>query len=139
MSPRNERELAELAAREGYGALFSAFGTVRDGLYACDAVDSLVDASAIDTLLSNFIVPLQSDDISKPDASGGLRPCQGRRQRQHAAAGHTAASACASVRPAACPAACRRAELAAAGRVPLPLQACTACTAPSTSTPRRGG
>jgi DNA polymerase-1 len=73
VSPRNERELAELAAREGYGALFSAFGTVRDGLYACDAVDSLVDASAIDTLLSNFIVPLQSDDISKPDASGVYR------------------------------------------------------------------
>lgn len=40
------------------------------GLRACDAVDSLVDASAIDTLLSNFIVPLQSDDISKPDANG---------------------------------------------------------------------
>ncbi len=47
--------------------------SVWQGLRACDAVDSLVDASAIDTLLSNFIVPLQSDDISKPDASGAGR------------------------------------------------------------------
>ena len=62
--------MQEIAAREGYGRLFSTFGTVAEGLYACDAVDSLVDASAIDTLLSNFIVPLQSDDISKPDAAG---------------------------------------------------------------------
>lgn len=64
--------MKEVAAREGYGSLFTAFGTVADGLAACDAVDSLVDASAIDTLLSNFIVPLQSDDISRPDASGAL-------------------------------------------------------------------
>ena len=60
-----------MAAAEGYGRLFSAFDTLEGGLRACDAVDSLVDASAIDTLLSNFIVPLQSDDISKPDPSGG--------------------------------------------------------------------
>lgn len=33
-------------------------------------MDALVDVSAIDTLLSNFIVPLQSDAISKPDPTG---------------------------------------------------------------------
>jgi DNA polymerase-1 len=63
-------ELDAVAAAEGYGRLFSEFGTAAEGLRACAAVDALVDASAIDTLLSNFIVPLQSDAISKPDASG---------------------------------------------------------------------
>ena len=33
-------------------------------LYTADAVDALCENSAIDTLLSNFILPLQSDDIS---------------------------------------------------------------------------
>ena len=37
------------------------------------AVDSLLDSSAVDTLLSNFIIPLQSDDISKPDVNGIYR------------------------------------------------------------------
>lgn len=73
MVPKPQAELEALAAKEGYGRLFSAFSSVAEGLYACDAVDSLVDASAIDTLLSNFIVPLQSDDISKPDPSGVYR------------------------------------------------------------------
>ncbi|KAL4452308.1 hypothetical protein ABPG75_007970 [Micractinium tetrahymenae] len=73
MAPKPQQELETMAAKEGYGRLFSAFSSVAEGLYACDAVDSLVDASAIDTLLSNFIVPLQSDDISKPDPSGVYR------------------------------------------------------------------
>ena len=77
--PRNQKQMQEIAQREGYGPLFSTFGCVADGLRACDAVDSLVDASAIDTLLSNFIVPLQSDDISKPDASGEWLGGAGRR------------------------------------------------------------
>ncbi|PSC72198.1 DNA polymerase I chloroplastic mitochondrial [Micractinium conductrix] len=72
-APRSKAELEKVAAAEGYGRLFSAFDTLEGGLRACDAVDSLVDASAIDTLLSNFIVPLQSDDISKPDPSGIYR------------------------------------------------------------------
>lgn len=71
LAVKSREQLQKLAERDGYGPLFSAFGTVAEGLRACDAVDSLVDASAIDTLLSNFIVPLQSDDISKPDPSGG--------------------------------------------------------------------
>lgn len=75
---KSPKEMEEIAAKEGYGRLFSTFKTVADGLYACDAVDSLVDASAIDTLLSNFIVPLQSDDISKPDASGNSGVKRGR-------------------------------------------------------------
>lgn len=73
LAVKSREQLQKLAERDGYGPLFSAFGTVAEGLRACDAVDSLVDASAIDTLLSNFIVPLQSDDISKPDPSGVYR------------------------------------------------------------------
>lgn len=68
-----QETLEEMAAQKGYGRLFSHFNTVEGGLAACAAIDSLIDASAIDTLLSNFIVPLQSDDISKPDPSGIYR------------------------------------------------------------------
>jgi DNA polymerase-1 len=75
IKPRNPKDMQEIAKQEGYGPLFSTFGCMADGLRACDAVDSLVDASAIDTLLSNFIIPLQSDDISKPDASGEWALC----------------------------------------------------------------
>jgi DNA polymerase I len=62
--------LEEIAKEQGFGRLFSLFGNREEGLKACAAVDSLIDASAIDTLLSNFIVPLQSDTILKPDQSG---------------------------------------------------------------------
>ena len=70
---RSPTEMAEIGAKNGYGKLFQYFPTVPEGLAACAAVDSLIDASAIDTLLSNFIIPLQSDDISKPDANGVYR------------------------------------------------------------------
>lgn len=63
--------LEEIAKDQGFGRLFSLFGNREEGLMACAAVDSLIDASAIDTLLSNFIVPLQSDAILKPDVSSG--------------------------------------------------------------------
>ena len=59
--------LEEIAKEQGFGRLFSLFGNREEGLRACAAVDSLIDASAIDTLLSNFIVPLQSDSILKSD------------------------------------------------------------------------
>lgn len=62
--------LDEIAKQQGFGRLFSLFGNREEGLKACAAVDSLIDASAIDTLLSNFIVPLQSDAILKSDSSG---------------------------------------------------------------------
>eukprot|EP00889_Picochlorum_renovo_P004618 jgi/Picre1/31648/NNA_006999.t1 len=65
--------LDEIAKQQGFGRLFSLFGNREEGLKACAAVDSLIDASAIDTLLSNFIVPLQSDAILKSDSSGVQR------------------------------------------------------------------
>ena len=165
IADKTPAQMQDIAAREGYGPLFCAFGSVAEGLYACDAVDSLVDASAIDTLLSNFIVPLQSDDISKPDAAGGWAgglvgvgvagvvvllvavvvgvvgvdglcvsatwPVLARQRRGEE-----------GVRRG-CSRRCRAPVTAAACRSPAcpptpPPQACTACTAPSTSTPRRG-
>ena len=86
---KSETELEQIAKRDGYGHLFSKFGTMVEGLRACDAVDSLVDASAIDTLLSNFIVPLQSGArrggaqhagpaARLPGAQQGARPRQRR-------------------------------------------------------------
>ena len=70
MAPASVKELEEQGRREGFGRLYPLFGSMAEGLRACEAVGALVDASAIDTLLSNFIVPLQSDAISKPDGAG---------------------------------------------------------------------
>jgi DNA polymerase-1 len=61
------------AKERGFGRLYSAFSSPAEGLRACAAVDALVDASAIDTLLTNFIVPLQSDECTAPDAAGTRR------------------------------------------------------------------
>lgn len=135
MAPRSQQELEALAAKEGYGRLFSAFSSVADGLAACDAVDSLVDASAIDTLLSNFIVPLQSDDISKPDPSGGTpaRPAGTQQRRERGQGWSAQPGGTAALR-----ARCLRAVVCNPAP-PAALQACTVCTARSTSTPRQGG
>ena len=69
-------ELTKLGAAAGYGALFPLFGSEEEGLRACAAVDALVDVGAVDTLLSNFILPLQQDAIAKP---GGLEEARAAR------------------------------------------------------------
>lgn len=53
----------EEAKGHGLGTAFAAFGGGREGLRACAAMDALCDVAAIDTLLSNFIIPLQGDAI----------------------------------------------------------------------------
>jgi DNA polymerase-1 len=58
-----EEEKTEKALREKCGSAFLAFGGGREGAEACAAIDALNDVAAIDTLLSNFIVPLQSDNL----------------------------------------------------------------------------
>ena len=119
-------ELKAMQAKEGFGALFPHFGTVAQGLRACDAVDSLVNASAIDTLLSNFIVPLQS----------GARACL-----QARVALGVAASAGGGVQLNAPRLSHPRLATAAqttSARTTAPGAASIACTARSTSTPRRG-
>jgi len=49
------------------GTAFEAFGGGKDGVEACAAIDALNDLAAIDTLLTNFIIPLQGDDIRGPE------------------------------------------------------------------------
>ena len=67
LKPAQRAALQAEAARDGIGRLYAAAGGGRAGLEACAAVDQLCEVSAVDTLLSNFIVPLQGDDISTPD------------------------------------------------------------------------
>lgn len=55
------------AAQNGLGPLFTVFQNKREGLEACVAVEALVEISAIDTLLSSFIIPLQEDKVKAPD------------------------------------------------------------------------
>ncbi|KDD72549.1 family A DNA polymerase, partial [Helicosporidium sp. ATCC 50920] len=57
----------------GYGRLFAHFGSIRGGLEACAGADALVDAGAIEKLLTSFIVPLQSDDISALEGASAFR------------------------------------------------------------------
>ena len=46
-------------ARDRLGEVYTAFGGQRAGIEAGAAIDSLCDASAVETLLTNFILPLQ--------------------------------------------------------------------------------
>ena len=47
-----------------YGTAYSFFKGGEDGREACEAIDSLIKAETISTLLSNFIVPLQTQVLS---------------------------------------------------------------------------
>ena len=57
-------DLSEQEAEKlGLGKAFKNFGGGKEGVRACAAMDALCDVAAIDTLLSNFIIPLQGDAI----------------------------------------------------------------------------
>ena len=58
------------ALKKSCGAAYDAFGGGYDGAEACAAVDALNDVAAIDTLLSNFIIPLQSDNLRGENRQG---------------------------------------------------------------------
>ncbi|GER56591.1 DNA polymerase [Striga asiatica] len=47
-----------------YGEAYSAFGGGQAGIEACHAFAALCESCAIDSLLSNFIIPLQGNHIS---------------------------------------------------------------------------
>lgn len=49
---------------KGLGHLYSAFQDHKDGLEACAAVEALIEISAIETLRSSFLLPLQGDAVS---------------------------------------------------------------------------
>lgn len=61
------RKKTEEKLKKQCGTAFDAFGGGKDGVEACAAIDALNDVAAIDTLLSNFIIPLQGDDIRGPE------------------------------------------------------------------------
>jgi hypothetical protein len=50
----------------GLGTMYAAMGGGRGGVEACAALEALCDVSAVDKLLSAFLVPLQGDSISTP-------------------------------------------------------------------------
>ncbi|CAL5202154.1 unnamed protein product [Lathyrus oleraceus] len=50
-----------------YGTAFSAFPTEEEGREACHAIAALCEVCSIDSLISNFILPLQGDNISGKD------------------------------------------------------------------------
>lgn len=66
MTEAQRADLRAEAKKNGYGDLYAAFGGGRAGLEACAAFDALCDVNAVDTLLSNFILPLQSNNIGTP-------------------------------------------------------------------------
>ncbi|KAL0311032.1 UNVERIFIED_CONTAM: DNA polymerase I A, chloroplastic/mitochondrial [Sesamum angustifolium] len=47
-----------------YGAAYSAFGGGQAGIEACHAIAALCEVCSIDSLISNFILPLQGNHIS---------------------------------------------------------------------------
>ncbi|KAG9153800.1 hypothetical protein Leryth_005925 [Lithospermum erythrorhizon] len=47
-----------------YGTAFSAFGGGHQGIEACHAIAALCEMCSIDSLISNFILPLQGNHIS---------------------------------------------------------------------------
>ncbi|KAJ3705683.1 hypothetical protein LUZ61_009388 [Rhynchospora tenuis] len=54
----------ELLDKVGYGTAFDAFGGGEEGKEACIAIAALCEICSIDSLLSNFIRPLQENQIS---------------------------------------------------------------------------
>lgn len=51
-----------------YGAAYHAFKGGQEGKEACKAIAALCEVSAIDTLITTFIQPLQAGDILGPDS-----------------------------------------------------------------------
>ncbi|GAU12408.1 hypothetical protein TSUD_253600 [Trifolium subterraneum] len=50
-----------------YGTAFAAFPTEKEGREACHAIAALCEVSSINSLISNFILPLQGHNISGKD------------------------------------------------------------------------
>ncbi|TKY46843.1 DNA polymerase I A [Spatholobus suberectus] len=53
--------------KSAYGTAFSAFPTEEEGREACHAIAALCEVCSIDSLISNFIIPLQGHNISGKD------------------------------------------------------------------------
>ncbi|CAH9085894.1 unnamed protein product [Cuscuta europaea] len=55
---------APCAEISGYGTAYKAFGGGKEGIEACHAIASLIQVCSINSLISNFIIPLQGGEIS---------------------------------------------------------------------------
>ncbi|XP_042394575.1 DNA polymerase I A, chloroplastic-like isoform X3 [Zingiber officinale] len=51
----------------GYGSAYKAFGGGKEGREACTAIADLYDAGSIDSLISNYLLPLQDSCLSCAD------------------------------------------------------------------------
>ncbi|PON51539.1 DNA polymerase A [Parasponia andersonii] len=54
-------------SKSAYGTAFTAFTEEAEGREACHAIAALCEVCAIDSLISNFILPLQGNNISGKD------------------------------------------------------------------------
>ncbi|KAF1891501.1 hypothetical protein Lal_00012390 [Lupinus albus] len=63
---QSEVEVIEID-NSAYGTAFAAFPTEEEGRDACHAIAALCEISSIDSLISNFILPLQGRNISGKD------------------------------------------------------------------------
>ncbi|KDP39093.1 hypothetical protein JCGZ_00850 [Jatropha curcas] len=50
-----------------YGSALKAYTSLEEGIEACHAIASLCEVCAIDSLISNFILPLQGNNVSGKD------------------------------------------------------------------------
>ncbi|CAA3006716.1 DNA polymerase I B, chloroplastic mitochondrial-like [Olea europaea subsp. europaea] len=57
-------EACEDPDKSAYGAAYTAFGGGQAGVEACNAIAALCEVCSIDSLISNFILPLQGNHIS---------------------------------------------------------------------------
>ncbi|KZV33486.1 DNA polymerase I B, chloroplastic/mitochondrial-like [Dorcoceras hygrometricum] len=64
LSEENETPPSEDRDTSAYGAAYAAFGGGQAGIEACHAIAALCEVCSIDSLISNFILPLQGNHIS---------------------------------------------------------------------------
>lgn len=60
----NNKALGQNLEVSAYGTAYHAFGGGQKGIEACHAIAALCEVCSIDSLISNFILPLQGDDVS---------------------------------------------------------------------------
>ncbi|XP_010267695.1 PREDICTED: DNA polymerase I A, chloroplastic/mitochondrial [Nelumbo nucifera] len=63
-TPLEETDNAVNEKASAYGTAYSAFGGGKEGREACHAIAALCEVCSIDSLISNFILPLQGSHIS---------------------------------------------------------------------------
>ncbi|MCD9643430.1 DNA polymerase I B, chloroplastic/mitochondrial [Datura stramonium] len=60
----NNEALSQNPEVSVYGSAYQAFGGGQKGIEACHAIAALCEVCSIDSLISNFILPLQGHDVS---------------------------------------------------------------------------